>query len=83
MCANLSELVDEDWAEALSVIPIDLEETTQETKALQRRREIKTAADLLRLVLAYSVCDWSLRLEPISLLDGNPLDVIAKIAGPY
>ena len=55
-------LVDEDWAEALSTIPVDLEETAQATQALRRRREIKTAPDLLRMVLAYSVCDWSLRL---------------------
>ena len=55
-------LIDEDWQEALSVIPVDLEKTARETKALQRRREVKTADDLLRLALAYSVCDWSLRL---------------------
>ena len=55
-------LLDEDWAEALSTIPVDLEETAQAAGALRRRRQIKTASDLLRLVLAYSVCDWSLRL---------------------
>jgi len=55
-------LLEEEWAETLQTIPVDLEETARETKALQRRREIKTATDLLRLVLAYSVCDWSLRL---------------------
>ena len=55
-------LIDEDWEEVLSSIPVDLEQTAQETKALQRRREVKTASDLLRLVLAYSLCDWSLRL---------------------
>ena len=55
-------LIDEDWQEALSSIPVDLEKTARETKALQRRREVKTADDLLRLALAYSVCDWSLRL---------------------
>ncbi len=55
-------LIDEEWEAASATIPVDLERTAQETKALQRRREIKTAKDLLRLVLAYSVCDWSLRL---------------------
>jgi hypothetical protein len=55
-------LVDAGWAETIQIIPADLEETARETKALQRRREIKQAADLLRLVLAYCVCDWSLRL---------------------
>ena len=55
-------LVDEEWAEALRVIPVDLDRTARETKALQRCREIRQATDLLRLVLAYCVCDWSLRL---------------------
>jgi hypothetical protein len=55
-------LVDEEWAEALQTISVDLERTARETNALQRRREIKQATDLLRLVLAYCVCDWSLRL---------------------
>jgi len=55
-------LVDEEWARALETIPVDLERTATETKALLRRREIEEADDLLRLVLAYSVCDWSLCL---------------------
>ncbi len=55
-------LVDEEWTEALRTIPVDLEETARDTKALQRRREMKQASDLLRLVLAYCVCDWPLRL---------------------
>lgn len=38
-----------------------LEETALECKALVRKREVKTAFDLLRIVLAYAVCDWSLR----------------------
>jgi hypothetical protein len=39
-----------------------LEATAKESKALLRKRKIKRAEDLLRLVLAYAVCDWSLRL---------------------
>lgn len=43
-------------------IPGDvLEETVWTSKALVRKREVKTAFDLLRIVLAYAVCDWSLR----------------------
>ena len=38
-----------------------LEETAQKYKALVRKREIKKAFDLLRVVLAYTLCDWSLR----------------------
>lgn len=38
-----------------------LEETAFTCKALVRKREVKRATDLLRMVLAYAVCDWSLR----------------------
>ena len=31
------------------------------TGALQRRRKVQTSAALMRLVLAYSLWDWSLR----------------------
>ena len=59
-------LVDEQWATVLQMLPesLDLEATAKETKALLRKRKIKKAGDLLRLVLAYAVCDWSLRLVP-------------------
>jgi hypothetical protein len=39
----------------------DLEETAKEMQALQRKREVKSAADLLRIIFAYAACDWSLR----------------------
>jgi hypothetical protein len=55
-------LVDDDWQQMSSRIPVDIETLAHETKALQRKREVKSALDLLRLVLAYSVCDWPLRL---------------------
>lgn len=49
--------------EILSLLPksIDLEITAKETKALVRRREISRAIDLLQMIFAYAVCDWSLR----------------------
>lgn len=40
----------------------DLEESARRQKALIRRREIRTASDLLRLVLVYCQQRWSLRL---------------------
>jgi hypothetical protein len=49
-----------DWVE--TIIPGDLEVTAATTGALVRRRGIRRAVDLLRIVLAYTVCDWSLRL---------------------
>lgn len=41
---------------------LDLEATAQENQALIRRRGVGCAADLLRIVLGYSVLDLSLRL---------------------
>jgi len=55
-------LVDQEWGQVLSLVPVDLEATARAEKAFQRRREVRSADDLLRLVLAYSLCDWSLRL---------------------
>jgi len=46
----------------VELLPADLEESARTTQALQRRREVRSAKDLLRLVLAYALCDWSLRL---------------------
>lgn len=57
-------LMAESEQEILSRLPanLSLEATARETKALVRRREITRAVDLLRMVFAYSVCDWSLRM---------------------
>jgi len=55
-------LVGDDWTQMSARIPVDIETLARETKALQRKREVKSGLDLLRMVLAYSVCDWSLRL---------------------
>jgi len=70
VCQDLTEgsavhpLVDGQWETVLKMLPesLDLEATAKESKALVRKRKVKKAADLLRLVLAYAVCDWSLRL---------------------
>lgn len=50
------------WEKVRGEIPDDLEATARSSKALVRGRKIKTAESLLRLVLAYAVCDWSLRM---------------------
>jgi hypothetical protein len=55
-------LVGDEWTQVCGRIPVDVEGLAKETKALQRKREVRSALDLLRMVLAYSVCDWSLRL---------------------
>jgi hypothetical protein len=39
------------WAQFQEKLEIDLERTAQESKAIQRKREISSAKDLLRLIL--------------------------------
>lgn len=53
---------DEEWENLQSHLPSNLESLARETGALQRKREIRSAQDLLRLVLAYALLDWSLNL---------------------
>ena len=50
------------WESFQRKFEIDLEGTAKETKALQRKREISSAKDLLRLILFYVSSDWSFRL---------------------
>src|SRR3972149_3922509 len=54
-------LVEEEWRYVVSLLPRDFEERAFAKLAIRRRRNIATAEELLRLVLAYSVCDFSLR----------------------
>ncbi len=54
-------LNDDDWMHVLSMLPDDLEESCLDKLAIERFREIRCAADLLRLAFAYGVCDMSLR----------------------
>lgn len=55
-------VVDDDWQEVKRHLPTDLEESAREAGALRRRREVRRAEELLRMALAYALCDWSLRL---------------------
>ena len=54
-------LVTDEWQYVLNMMPPDLEESAVEKLALVRRREIGSAADLLRMALCYGLCDLSLR----------------------
>ena len=81
-------LVVDEWKQVLENISscIELEETAKSTKAIQRRREVKSAADLLRIVLAYSICDWSLRLVGawcaiVGLGDLSDVAVLKRLRG--
>lgn len=51
-----------EWEACLAQVPIDLDGAAYRTQALRRKRAVRQASDLLRLVLAYSLWDWSLRL---------------------
>ncbi len=51
----------DEWISLCAPWRAELETSARETKALQRKRKIRSAPDLLRLVLAYSLQDWSLQ----------------------
>jgi hypothetical protein len=53
--------LEEDWPIVLDMLPPDLEESAYSKLALRRHREVGSAGDLVRLALAYSMCDMSLR----------------------
>lgn len=59
-----TSLLNEDWAHVVSRLggPELLERSARETKAFLRPREIDTAEDLLRLILAYCLGEKGLRL---------------------
>ena len=52
----------QDWESFQEKLGVDLERTAKATKAIQRKREISSAKDLLRLILFYATSDWSLKL---------------------
>lgn len=52
----------ESWESFQEKVGFDLEQSARETKAIQRRRGIASAKDLLRLILFYATSDWSLKL---------------------
>jgi hypothetical protein len=58
---NERAVVESEWQYVVSFLPPDFEERAFEKLAIQRRRNIASAEELLRLVLAYSACDFSLR----------------------
>jgi Transposase DDE domain len=62
LAGRIDPTEDADWQQVLSLFPSDLETTARASKALQRRRAIRSATDLLRLILVYVLWDWSLNL---------------------
>ena len=59
---NAEQALFPSWESFERKLGIDLEGTAKETKAFQRKREISSSKDLLRLILFYVTSDWSLRL---------------------
>lgn len=51
-----------DWNPITAGWEQDLDASARASQALVRGRKLKKAEHLLRMVLAYAVCDWSLRL---------------------
>lgn len=58
---RVGEVVQDEWAYLMGLLPANLDELAEETGALRRRRAVVSAEDLLRLALAYAAEDWSLR----------------------
>ena len=55
------EIVEEEWAYLVGLLPPGLDDLAVATGALRRRRRLSSGEDLLRLCLAYALEDWSLR----------------------
>ena len=51
-----------EWGDLSGMLGVDLDRLALETKALVRKREVRSAQDLLRMVLAYALWDWSFQL---------------------
>lgn len=62
--ATLKQTLAKNWDELVKELPDDLEVSAKHYGALQRRREVESAADLLRLILIYATVG-SLRLTVI------------------
>lgn len=58
---NIPHVTGNEWEYVANMMPVDLEQSAYEHEALLRRRGVKSAEDLLRLGLCYSLRDWSLR----------------------
>lgn len=54
-------LIEEQWPYVLSLMPSDIEQSALEKEAILRKRQIKDAQTLLRLIFAYGWCGLSAR----------------------
>ena len=62
------ELQGSNVGELIKRMPVGYEQASKDTKAFERKREIKTPAELIRLVLLYLTCGYSqLEMSVIAL----------------
>ena len=61
--ASTRDLIDRSWKDALRWLPGDIDALAITTGGMQKRRQIRTGAQLLRLAFAfgYAVVDFALR----------------------
>lgn len=55
------QVVEEEWAYLLGLLPANIDDMAVATGALRRRRVVTSGEDLVRFCLAYALEDWSLR----------------------
>jgi hypothetical protein len=63
------------WAELTGVLASDLDASAKAGGALLRRRGIRSAQDLLRMIFAYAICDWPLRMVGAWLVISGLADI--------
>jgi len=59
--ASANLLVGRDWVDTLEWLPKNLEDLLVESAVIRRRRSVRSGEELVRLSLAYSLLDFSLR----------------------
>jgi len=57
---SIQDIVGEGWEKVLEFLPDDIDESAFRLKAIQRKRGISSAGDLLRVGLAYALGEISL-----------------------
>lgn len=55
MVKKLKQALTKEWDQLVAELPVDLESSAHQYQALCRRREIKSGADLFRLILIYAL----------------------------
>jgi hypothetical protein len=86
LCMKKAHNLDAQWPQILGMLPVGFADNEHAKLALKRRRQVQTPADLLRLCLAYSVCDMSLRqtavwAATIGLGDMSDVAVLKRLRG--